>query len=142
MEMHPKDGQREHVLTMANEDYLECIYRIILKQDGDDEVRSVDIAECMNVSKASVSKAINTLKDEGFVEQSRYGKVALTERGHYYAKGLWRCHQTLRVFLIKELGVDPEVADHEACQMEHAISRDTITRWADFLEKNGLDLND
>ncbi len=126
-------------LTMANEDYLEAIYRISLSQNNAHEVRSVDIADLLGVSKASVSKALNNLKDEGYIEQSRYGKVTLTDEGLGYAEDLWRCHQTLESFLVEELGIDPETASHEACLMEHAISQDTRNKWAEYMEQRRAD---
>ncbi len=128
-EMHDKH------LTMANEDYLEAIYRISLKQNNALEVRSVDIADLLGVSKASVSKALNNLKDEGYIEQNRYGKVTLTDEGLVYAADLWRAHQTLESFLVEELNIDPETASHEACLMEHAISQDTRNKWAEYMEE-------
>ena len=55
--------QNDHTLTKAGEDYLEAIYRIALEQPDDDKsVRSVDIAESLDVSKASVNKALSQLK--------------------------------------------------------------------------------
>ena len=61
----------EHHLTMANEDYLECIVRIECEDGNDNEagIRSVDIAQRLDVSKASVNKAITALKTQGMVEQ-------------------------------------------------------------------------
>ena len=131
-----------HVLTMANEDYLETIYRIVLEQGDVNDVRSVDIAERLRVSKASVSKALTTLKDQGYVEQSRYGKVNLTAAGMEYAELLWNCHRMIRAFLVKDLGVDEHTADKEACLMEHAISRDTMAKWMKFLEEDGFRIED
>lgn len=125
---------QEHTLTMANEDYLEAIYVIGFEQNVN-EVRSVDIAEYLGVSKASVSKALNTLRDEGFVHQSRYAKASLTPEGKTYAQSLWKCHRMLRKFLIEELKVDEERANKEACLMEHVISYETMVAWTKYLEK-------
>lgn len=124
-------------LTMANEDYLEAIWRVMDDQ-GTDAVRSVDVAELLDVSKASVNKALATLKAAGYVEQSRYGRVGLTEEGAAYARRIWRCHRALRTFLERELGVDPSVADEEACSMEHALSADTMDRLIEFLDREGV----
>jgi DtxR family Mn-dependent transcriptional regulator len=135
----PREG---HSLTMANEDYLEAIYRIHEKQPSADGVRSVDVAELLGVSKASVNKALATLKEAGLVEQQHYGKVTLTEEGAAYAADVWCCHRMLRAFLRDELKVDPDVADDEACQMEHALSHDTMLRWIDYLTKQGVRIED
>ena len=132
------EGKR---LSMANEDYLESIYRIMVESGATDGIRSVDVAEQLEVSKASVNKALATLKDAGYVEQNRYGRVQLTEAGREYASHVWRCHRMLRAFLEQELGVDPETADNEACLMEHALSIDTQSRWLHHLEKEGITLD-
>lgn len=133
-----------HRLTMAGEDYLEAIYRIAVEQgiEPGRGVRSVDIAELLDVSKASVSKALGGLRDAGMVEQVRYGRVTLTEEGRAYARDVWRSHRALRAFLTQELGVDPQVADEEACLMEHYLSDDTMDRWCDYLERQGVVLGD
>jgi Mn-dependent DtxR family transcriptional regulator len=124
---------------MASEDYLESIYRIMVDQDAfETGIRSVDVAEQLEVSKASVNKAIATLKDRGMVEQTRYGRVTLTEQGREYGKDVWHRHRTLRLFLTEELGVDSDTADDEACLMEHDLSEDTMRRWCDYLERQGV----
>ena len=93
-------GQEGHSLTRAGEDYLESIYRLSLESaEGDKSVRSVDVAEQLEVSKASVNKALSQLKEMGMVVQSRYGRVVLTEEGEAYAKVVWRSHRALRTFL-------------------------------------------
>ena len=130
----------DHALTKASEDYLECILRLALDIDdtGLAAVRSVDVSEHMNVSKASVNKALSILKDEGMVSQSRYGRVTLTERGVEYAREVWRAHRALRAFLMTELGVEPKTADEEACLMEHTLSEETLRRWIEWLEDKGV----
>lgn len=127
----------EHSLTMASEDYLESIYRLS-KEAGDEGVRSVDVAEQLGVSKASVNKALSTLKETGMVDQTRYGRVTLTEEGREYAAHVWLCHRVLRAFLTRDLGVAEDVADEEACLMEHALSHDTQRRWIDYMTKQGV----
>ena len=131
------DGEPRR-LTMANEDYLESIYRIAVESGSSDGIRSVAVAEQLNVSKASVNKALSTLKDAGLVEQNYYGRVQLTAEGREYARHVWRCHRMLRLFLERDLGVDPKTADEEACLMEHALSRDTQDRWIAYLEGQGI----
>lgn len=128
----------EHSLTMANEDYLESIYRLSKEVEGADGVRSVDVAEQLGVSKASVNKALSALKESGMVDQTRYGKVTLTPEGAEYAAHVWLCHRVLRSFLTNDLGVDPDTADEEACLMEHALSQDTQKRWIEYMTKQGV----
>ena len=142
--MSEQDFVDKHRLSMANEDYLESIYRITIAENSSAGIRSVDVADQLNVSKASVNKAISTLKDAGYVEQNRYGRVILTEAGREYGSEVWHAHRLIRAFLEEGLGVAPEVAHEEACTMEHALSRDTLRRWAKFLADQGflLDQNE
>lgn len=142
--MSEQDFVDKHRLSMANEDYLESIYRITIAENSSAGIRSVDVADQLNVSKASVNKAISTLKDAGYVEQNRYGRVILTEVGREYGSEVWHAHRLIRAFLEEGLGVAPEVANEEACTMEHALSRDTLRRWAKFLADQGflLDQNE
>jgi Mn-dependent DtxR family transcriptional regulator len=118
-------------LTPANEDYLEAIYQL----GGDQgQVRSVDLANKLDVSKASVNKAVSNLKAAELVTQPHYGDITLTEAGLEYAKGVLNRHHVLYHFLIDELGVEPKIAAEEACEMEHAISDDTLERWIAYLQ--------
>lgn len=138
-----EQGAKPH-LTMANEDYLECIVRIEAEEpdQGADGIRSVEIAQRLDVSKASVNKAIASLKSQGMVEQAHYGKVRLTEEGRSIGAAVWRRHRMLRAFLTDELGVEFDRADEEACKMEHALSEDTMDRWIAHMERDGIKLVD
>ena len=136
--MDTTETSRELHLTMANEDYLEYMVRIEREDNETEGVRSVDIAQRLNVSKASVNKAASALKGQGLVEQSHYGKVMLTDRGRELGRAVWYRHRLLRTFLTQELGVEFDRADAEACMMEHAMSEDTMSRWLAYLEKQGI----
>lgn len=138
-----EQGAKPH-LTMANEDYLECIVRIEAEgpDQGTDGIRSVEIAQRLDVSKASVNKAIASLKSQGMVEQAHYGKVRLTEEGRSIGAAVWRRHRMLRAFLTDELGVEFDRADEEACKMEHALSEDTMDRWIAYMERDEIKLVD
>lgn len=133
------EGNQDHALTRAGEDYLESIYRLsVASAEPDGSVRSVDVAEQLDVSKASVNKALSMLKEEDMVNQSRYGRVTLTPEGKEYAAIVWRAHRALRAFLETDLGVEAERADEEACLMEHVLSADTMSRLIEYLSAQGV----
>jgi len=119
-------------LTTANEDYLEAIYAL---GGHNGTVRSIDLATHMGVSKASVNKAVSTLKQAGLVNQPHYGDMSLTDSGAEYASSVLHRHLVLLSFLTDILGVDPDVAKDEACMMEHAISSDTLERIAALINR-------
>lgn len=139
--METTERSRELHLTMANEDYLECMVRIEQEDGAESGVRSVDIATRLGVSKASVNKAVTALKGQGLVEQSHYGKVLLTPQGREVGSAVWYRHRLIRTFLVQELGVDFDRADAEACMMEHALSEDTMGRWLSYLERQGISVD-
>lgn len=136
--MDTTDISRELHLTVANEDYLECMVRIEQEGSQGEGIRSVDIAQQLGVSKALVNKAVTVLKEQGLVEQSHYGKVMLTDPGRELGRAVWYRHRLIRTFLVQELGVEFERADTEACMMEHALSEDTMQRWMRYLEREGI----
>ena len=139
--METTERSRELHLTMANEDYLECMVRIEQEDGAEGGVRSVDIATRLGVSKASVNKAVTALKGQGLVEQSHYGKGLLTPQGREAGSAVWYRHRLIRTFLVQELGVDFDRADAEACMMEHALSEDTMGRWLSYLERQGISVD-
>ena len=123
-------------LSMSHEDYLEAI--VMLGGTVERAVRSVDIAKQMDVSKASVNKAIGLLKEKGLAEQPYYGDVTLTEAGYEYAQAVFKRHRYLTAFLSKKLGIPEDVAEEEACLMEHAISDDSFEKWVSYIEGLGI----
>lgn len=122
---------------MTHEDYLEAM--VMLGADATNSVRAVDVAEKMGVSKASVSKAVGVLKQKGFVDQPYYGDITLTDDGVTYGNKVLDRHRILTKFLSGALGIDPKVAEEEACKMEHAISDDSFAKWMAFIDTLDLD---
>ena len=123
-------------VSMSHEDYLEAI--IMLGGTTEQSVRSVDIANRMGVSKASVNKAIGLLKEKGFVDQPYYGDVTLTKKGFEYGSAVFKRHRYLTAFLNKALDIPEETAEKEACLMEHAISDDSFEKWVTYIENLGI----
>lgn len=123
-------------VSMSHEDYLEAI--IMLGGSPERPIRSVDVAKQMDVSKASVNKAVGLLKERGLLDQPYYGDITLTEEGYTYGKAIYKRHRYLTAFLSKGLGIADEVAEREACLMEHAISDDSFKKWEAYIEKHHL----
>lgn len=123
-------------VSMSHEDYLEAI--VMLGGSTKQSVRSVDVAEKLGVSKASVSKAISSLKASGMLDQHYYGDITLTEDGYSYGQAVLKRHHSLTRFLHEKIGLDEEVAEEEACKMEHAISDESFEKWLEYFKKIGL----
>ena len=105
-------------LQESGEMYLETIY-ILTKKNHD--VRSLDVAEYMNFSKPSVSRAVGLLKQGEYITVGQEGYLHLTAMGEEIAAKMYERHMLLTEFLIR-LGVDRETASADACKIEHDIS--------------------
>ena len=110
-------------LRESGEDYLESIYVLSQRQGI---VRSIDVAEYLGVTKASVSKAMATLENNGYVEMGKRD-VHLTERGLEVARQMWERH-CFFVGLLEDAGVSAEVASQEGCHMEHCLSEESFEK--------------
>lgn len=108
-------------LHESGEMYLKTI--LILSKEKD-YVRSIDIAEYMGFSKPSVSRAISILKEENLISVDPRGHITLTDNGEKIASHVYEKHVVLSQILIK-IGVSPEVAERDACRIEHVISEET-----------------
>jgi Iron dependent repressor, metal binding and dimerisation domain./Iron dependent repressor, N-terminal DNA binding domain. len=116
------------------QDYLEAILEL---EERGESVRVTDIANKLQIAKASVNQTINKFKKKGLVRQEMYGPVELTQEGRSLAEKIRETHRLLKRFLIEVLNVDPEIAEKDACRMEHAVSSHTMERLTDFLSRYG-----
>lgn len=114
----------------SGENYLETI---LILQQRNGEVRSVDIAEELNYSKASISRAISILKDSGYVVVGSGGRIEFTEKGRAAAEAIYERHCLIGRFLESVLDLDHEIADRDACRIEHIISPETFERIKTYL---------
>ncbi|MDP4182444.1 MAG: metal-dependent transcriptional regulator [Bacillota bacterium] len=131
-------------LSASMQDYLEAIIEL---EEEEGTVRITDIANKLEIAKASVNQTIKKLKEMELVTQQVYGPVELTDKGRQMAHKIRQRHIKLRQFLIEVLGVDEDIAEKDACLMEHAVSAQTMNKLTDFLCRNGYmaagcDLND
>ncbi len=119
-------------MQKSGEDYLEAILVQEIRHDSD-KVRSTDIARHLGVSRPSVSRAMSILKAEGYVEMETYGDVSLTAKGRAVAEEVYDRHRMLTRFLRDILGVDREIAEHDACLIEHDISSQSMQKLTEFI---------
>ena len=102
--------------------YLETIYTLSLNSTS---VRSIDVAEALNYSRPSVSRAVGLLKKDGYLKMDEEGFLTLTEEGRALAERIYERHTVLTAAL-EALGVDKETAAEDACKIEHDISDRTF----------------
>ena len=113
------------------EDYLEAIAML---RGEEKVVRVSQIGRRLSVKMSSVTSALNKLSQNGFVVHERYGYVRLTPQGDKVAKEVIRRHKALTRFFAEALGVDREIAEEDACKIEHVISPLSMERLTKFLQ--------
>ena len=86
----------------------------------------------MNVSKASVNKAVNNLKDEGLINYEIYGKIELTADGEELAKKIVEAYDIVYLFFKDVLNLDKEKAEEEAEKVKSTMSDEAINRLAKY----------
>ena len=100
-------------LQESGEMYLETIYILSQKTSA---VRSLDVAEYMNFSKPSVSRAVRLLKQGGYITVDQEGHLHLTKLGTEIAAKIYERHTLLAELLVR-LGVDEKTAADDACKI-------------------------
>ncbi len=122
----------ERNLGKSLEDYIEAVYDLH-KESG--QARISDISTRLGMAKPSVNAAIKKLAALGLVKHERYGDVDLTAEGVKLAANVRHKHNVLLDFLVRLVGVDPNIAENEACLIEHSLCDDTMEKLEAFIQK-------
>jgi len=121
------------LLTKSLEDYLEAIKILTISKKV---TRVKEISELLNVKKPSVVNALNILKEKGYIKQEKYGYIELTNLGDKEATKIFKKHRILVRFLTNILKVSEDVAENDACKIEHVISDETLKKILKFLSNS------
>jgi len=112
------------------EDYVELVYNIQKKKK---RVQTNDVAFALNINPASVTEIFQKLSNEGYIDYEKYSGVKLTGKGKKIAVRTKNKHDTLKKFLVI-LGVSEEIADEDACKIEHSVNQETMEILRKFVE--------
>ena len=118
----------------SGENYLETIY-ILTLQNG--SVRSIDIANYLNFSKPSISRAMGILKEAGYIIMEPSGNIVLTPKGRKKAGSVYERHTLIAKFLQMTLGVDSNIALQDSCRIEHVISDESFECIKKYTQNKG-----
>lgn len=117
-------------LSSTLEDYLEAIFRI---EKENRAARVKDISHFLGVAKSTVNAALKSLAGKGLIDYEPYQFITLTKKGRERATEIVIYHEVMRHFLQDILALEKDRAEYIACEMEHAVDRDVIERFACFL---------
>ena len=118
-------------IQQSAENYLETIF-ILSNKNG--SVRSIDIANELGISKPTVSVAMKSLRENGYIDVMGDGNFILLEPCRNIAENLYIRHTVLTDALIA-LGVSKETATEDACKIEHILSEESFNAIKTHLEK-------
>lgn len=127
-----KTQNLENDLSHSMVHYLLTIHKL---KESKGYARVTDIAKDLNLTKGSVSTAINNLKKKNLVEEEEDSKfLLLTSIGHDEVHRILGSRTLIFYFLRDFVGVEEEVAEKDACQMEHLISPETSEKFFTFMK--------
>ena len=115
----------------SGENYLETI---LILQNRNGSVRSIDVANELDFTKASVSRAMGILKEAGFLIMEQNGNLVLTDAGRKKAEAVYERHRLIAEFLEMTLGISHETAVQDSCRIEHIISHETFDRMKEYIQ--------
>jgi DtxR family Mn-dependent transcriptional regulator len=106
------------MMTERTEDYMEAIYNVHTKKGY---IRVKDLAVELGVKCPSVTEMLKKLESLRLITYEKYGGILLTEKGAQVAMAVKDRHDTL-VSLLTLAGVPNDIANKDACVMEHHLS--------------------
>lgn len=115
----------------SGEDYLEAV---LILQNKKGMVRSIDLAQHMGYSKPSICHAVSILKKGNYFTMDNGGFLHLTDSGKEIAERIYEKHIFLTDMLVSA-GVSKEVAERDACKMEHSISDESFDKLKETFEQ-------
>ena len=120
------------VLHESGQDYLE---RILMLKEKNGQVISLDVANSMGYSKASVSRAVKKLKEMNYITVGEKGLIELTDSGYKIAQSVLERHRLFTEYFIK-IGVPEDIAEKDACSIEHVLTDVTYMALLKHLNKD------
>jgi len=121
----------KEALSASLEDYLEAILALVEEHEA---AHVKDIAAKLGLTMPSVTGALRSLSERKLVNYRPYGAVTLTRRGREAAENVRRRHKVLKVFIEDILGLEGEVAQENACRIEHAVDQVVLDRLVAYLD--------
>lgn len=112
------------------EEYIEIIH-VLEKEFG--RAQTGMIASQMGVKPPSITEMLQKLEREGLIQYESYNGAILTATGNKLAQELMQRHRIL-ADLLEILGIDRDLAEEDACRIEHHVSPETLQRLELFVE--------
>lgn len=120
----------DNALTHSAAHYLMTIKQL---REEHGYARVTDVARRLNITRGSCSISLKPLKKRGLVLEDDNRFLFLSDEGIRLAETVELNDKMLERLFRDVLGVDADLAEVDACKIEHLISLDTSQRLASFL---------
>ena len=118
-----------NLLSSGLEDYIEKIY---IAYTQNIQLKAVELARSLNISRASVSEALTRLVSKNLIEYNSYKNIVLTTEGIKIAQEIYNKHSILSNFFNSILNISLNEAEENACKIEHIISDEIAQKIYNF----------
>lgn len=119
------------MIGKREEEYLEAIFDIV---DDKGYAKVTDVANELDLGLSAVTEMFQKLDDKGYINYKKYSGVTLTEKGEGIARSLLNSHKIWEDFFAN-IGVDRDVADEEACKIEHVVDPEITEKVDEFISR-------
>ncbi len=118
-------------ISSALREYLNAIYELSSSRPS---VRITDISNHMGISKPSVNRAVNALKQAGLVSHEPYGSIFLTQKGMDEGDAFVKRSKTVSDFFILTLGLSRDAANSVAAKIAAELNDEMIDKMHSLLK--------
>ena len=120
-------------MSLAEENYLKALYQLNFEREVNQDAGTTELASLLNIKPASVNDMVKKLKEKGFIDNKKYGKISLTKKGKKIALNIIRKHRLWETFLYEKLDFTWSEVHEVAEQLEHIQSNKLVKKIDKFL---------
>lgn len=117
-------------LSHSSTHYLLAIHTL-LKDNG--YARVIDVSRYLGITPGSTSITLQKLKDKKYVAEDENKFLKLTDAGKHYVGAIISKRRMLILFFTEVLGLPEEIAEEDACKMEHLLSQEAGEKLITFI---------
>ncbi|RMH63886.1 MAG: metal-dependent transcriptional regulator [Calditrichaeota bacterium] len=117
-------------LTHSSVHHLMAIDQL-LKTNG--YARGIDVAKHLDISRSSVSVTLHKLQSKGYIVEDENKFYHLTEEGRELTHDVLSTRRIVKKFFLEVLDLPENIAEEDACKVEHLLHLKTSARLFKFI---------
>ena len=121
------------MVSITEENYLKALLQLQLNKGNEVGAGTNELAEYLSIKPATANDMLKKLKEKGWVDYEKYGKIFLTTAGKKIAVEILRKHRLWETFLYEKLSFTWDEVHEVAEQLEHIQSVKLIDKIDEML---------